>query len=362
MKASTLFALTIAGLLALGTVVVSKQLGLFQTQPRVETKNEPIQILVAGDNLFEGITLTGGMVKVRSLRPGELAHYQSNKEKYLPPLIQAANLRVPIRNISADTPLLADDLQDLAFAEALSARLGKDMRAVNVDVPKLRAAGGLIKMGDRVDVLLTTSICADSTCANPLTQTGYIAHGLKVVAKRNIPWNVLAPLPEGPLSFTLEANPYRAALLELAMTKGNLTLVPNPSGASASKVSFASLDSTEYRDEDQRVNSIMKGELVVNDSDLERIFKLRPMIRPDNSPPPYRIQHMSGINPVGEMVFDRTTGTMISRNNYLDSNGRPISTVAKAPELTVQTGTPSLGYRFMAPAGSDVMSAAPRKA
>lgn len=359
MKASTLFALAVAGVLAIGTAIVAKQLGFFSTQPRVQTNNEPIKVLVASSNLFEGNVLNTKMVKVRNLRPDELAHYQSNKEKYLPAIVEAASLRVPNRNIAADSPILVTDLQDLAFAEGLTSRLGKDMRAVNVDVPRLRAAGGMIKTGDRVDILLTTSICADDSCKKPITQTAYIAHGLRIIAKRNIVWNVLAPIPDDKLlSFTLEANPYRAALIELAMTKGALTLMPTPSSAStgSGKIAFAVLDSTEYRDEDQRVSGMMKGEYVVGDADLERIFKLRPIVRAEATapPPPIKIQHISGTRAVGESLFDRSNGALVGQTNYGDSRTKSSTAVVTvASEPTVETGRPSLGYRFMPPPGCD---------
>lgn len=358
MKASTLFALTVAGLLAVGTVVVSKQMGLFNPSPRVEQKNEPIKVLVAGDNLFDGITITRAMVKVRALRPEELAHYQSNKDLYLPATADAAQLRIPLRNIPADTPLLKTDLQDLAFADGLPMRLAKDTRAVNVDVPKLRAAGGLISVGDRVDVLMTSTICPDDTCKNSITQSAYVARGLKIVAKRNIPWTVLAPMPENqPLSFTLEANPYRAALIELASTKGVLTLLPTPVSAAPpyAKGSFAMLDSVEFRDEDQRVDGVLKGEFNVTEGDLERIFKLKPMLRLPPPPPPIAITHLSGTTPVGEVLFDRNTGAMVGRTNYADGHGGSPMTTAKAdpsaPIAQFDSSRPVMGYRFMAPAG-----------
>ena len=54
-----------------------------------------------------------------------------------------------------------------------------------------------------------------------------MAPSVRVVAKRNTLWPVFAPLPEGkPLQFTLEVNPYRAALIDYVSTRGNLLLTP----------------------------------------------------------------------------------------------------------------------------------------
>src|SRR5262249_19335182 len=119
MKASTLFAMTIAVLLALGVAVGAKQLGLFDRGVKLESKSEPPKILVAKSNLFEGITITPAMVEVRPVRTEqELAHYRSNADKSLPANELAASNRIPLRNIEAGKPILKDDLQDLAIPEA----------------------------------------------------------------------------------------------------------------------------------------------------------------------------------------------------------------------------------------------------
>src|SRR5437763_347481 len=63
----------------------------------------------------------------------------------------------------------------------------------------------------------------------PSLRTACLARGCKVVMKRNNPWPVLAPAKEeGPMHFALQANPYRAALIEHARQVGALSLQPVP--------------------------------------------------------------------------------------------------------------------------------------
>jgi Flp pilus assembly protein CpaB len=228
---------------------------------------------------------------------------------------QAAEMRILAKNVAADQPILKDDLLDQAIPAAINLRLSPHMRAVNVSMPKERAAGGLIQLGEHVDVYLTTSICLDSACKTQSTRTAMIARDLRVIVKRNNLWTVMAVVPDDqPVHFTLEANPYRAALIEFSRQKGQLTLIPTPSpqekpgtrSKSEGAVSFSDPDSREYRDEDARVASFNAGELIVGEKDLERIFGVKPLPTP---PPPVSVEQYSGVAFRGTKVFAGTNGS-----------------------------------------------------
>jgi Flp pilus assembly protein CpaB len=353
MKASTLFAITIAVLLALGVAVGAKLMGFFERGPKTEKPAEPDKILVAKQNLFEGITISPDMVTVRPLRLEEREHYQNNRSKYLPATVSAAAQRIPLHNIEADQPILKDDLQDLNFPEPLTGRLRQNMRAVNLSLPKQQAAGGLIVRGDTVDVLLTSRICVGADCTESITQSAFIARGLRVIAKRDILWTVLQAIPENkPVTFTLEANPYRAALIEFAQTKGTIALLPSPTATKATTptdtstpgggASFAKFDSPEYREEDQRVDGILKGDLTVSEVDLERIFKLKPIPRVRTEPPHF-VQHISGVKPNGTIAFSSDGQPLV-----LDSRTPRTSKSGGGPRPQVEGQNP-LGYTFRRP-------------
>jgi Flp pilus assembly protein CpaB len=296
MRASTLFALTVAVLIGLGVAIAAKLGGLFNAPPvEPPAKKQDIMILAAARNLFAGDLIDAAGVRVRALKPDEVAHYQQYRDRYLPPVVPAAALRIPNRNIYADEPILKDALQDMVKPEALHSRLLPQMRAVNLSVTKERSAGGLIQLGDWVDVSLTCKI--ENSQGATTMRTGCIVPRVRVIAKRNTLWPIFAPLPDDkPVNYTLEVNPYRAALLEYSRNKGVLTMAPLPAAekgkletqrnevlddaGSVRPVHFIPPGSPEASEEDERVAAFNRGEAVVGDADLMRIFGLT------TTPPP----------------------------------------------------------------------------
>ena len=93
MRASTIFALTLAVFLGLGVAFALKLHDYFtQPQPVAEKKLD-VQVLVAARNLFAGDLIDTNGVRVRNLTAGELDHYQKYKDQYLPALVSAATWR-----------------------------------------------------------------------------------------------------------------------------------------------------------------------------------------------------------------------------------------------------------------------------
>lgn len=345
MRASTIFALTMALLIGLGAVVGARYAGWIGKQEPPPKKEKEIQVLVAARNLFPGDVIESNWVKTRVLRPEEIKHYETNKDKYLPAVNGAAALRVPTRPIEADTPILRDDLKELVKPDPLHARLLPNMRAVNISVPKDQSAGGLIQVGEWVDVYMTTTITNENH--QEMTKTAPIAHRLRVIAKRNALWTVLRELPEGkPVQFTIEANPYRAALIEYAKAKGVITLVPL-SGAEQRlleekrikvlndaaegkmlPVAFGAApgaNNGDYDQEDGRVEGMNRGEYTVSSGDLVRIFDLKTPAPPKDE---FTIQHFAGLKMTRHSRYS-SEGTLISTEEV--RGGRFTPTVAKAP-------------------------------
>jgi Flp pilus assembly protein CpaB len=316
MRASTLFALTVAVLLGLAVAVSLKVSGYFDKP--AAAKKPDVSVLVASRNLFAGDVIDSSWVSVRPLKPEEQQHYDEHKDKYLPAVTNAVYLRVAAKNVEADKPILKEHLQDMAKPESVSQRLLPNMRAVNVAVAKDESAGGLIQVGEWVDVLLTSDVEAGDS-AKLGSRTAAIAHKLRVITKRNGLWPVFAPLPDGPVHFALEANPYRSALIEFAKTRGTLTLAPVSAseqrlleekrnqllqGSHALRpVSFVKPEeSVEYRDEEARVDAVGKGELAINNLDLVRLFGLK---TPEPPTLPISIQQFAGATRYRPAVFNQ---------------------------------------------------------
>jgi Flp pilus assembly protein CpaB len=332
MRASTLFALTLAILTGLGVAIAGKRLGLFKGPPPPEppAKKAEVMALVAARNLFAGdmIDMTG--VRVRALRLDEMEHYEKNKDDYMPAVVQATFLRVADKNIHADQPVFKSSLKELAKPEALNARLLPRMRALNLSLHKEQSAGGLIQVNDWVDVMLTCTI--DRKDQSPTTRAACLIPNARVVAKRNSLWPIYAPLPEDkPINYTLETNPYRAALLEFARTRGQLSLMPLPASeqqklesqreqillgaAVVTPALFGMAGSAEGDDEEIRVAAYNRGELAVTEADLSRIFNIT-----SPAPPlaPLSIERLSGISRYEPAVFS-PGGTRLEP----DKNSRP---------------------------------------
>lgn len=345
MKASSLFAVTIAALLGLGAVAGAKYAGLFdRPEPKPEPKAPPVKVLVSSMALFEGITVTQAMVRLRDLYPEEQAHYQKNKSSYMPALLAAAHMRIASRNIEADTPLLKEHFEDTAMPSGFTERVPPYYRTTNVSIPKERCGGGLLRVGEYVDVYLTSQITAGRE-GEPFNQTACLARGAKIVVKRNTLWPVLqSNSGDQPISFTLMLNPYRTALVEFAKTGGNLTLMPAPippeemvKRETKARPVWSDPNSGEYRAEDERVDRVVRGELVVGARDLERIFQL-PYITPAPPATPLNdtVVHINGL---------RTTGVTLLPQKPVD----PKVFAAAMASLGTPTYDKALGYRFHSP-------------
>jgi Flp pilus assembly protein CpaB len=354
MRASTLFGLTIAALLGLGVVVGAKYMGYFDTGAPAEAKKKEsgYQMLIAAKNLFKGTAPGLTDVKAVPVTDAELDFYQKNKDKLLAPLPGAVAGRVLARNVAAGQPLVEDFFEPQAFPEAVSERLDPGMRSVSLVLPRERAAGGLIRTGERVDVLLTSMVQGGGpadcpTCAAPIafSASAAIARNLKVVVKRDNLWTVMQPVPQDkPVSFILQANPYRAALIEYAKSKGLVTLVPAalPAMGKDKEPPLNDPDSREYRDEDKRVAEFVNNEHIISDNDLERIFNLKLLPAPT---PPVRVEMLSGAK-------FRDTATFQGEFHQTEAPG-----LRRTKLMPVSVGPDSLGYRFSMP-DSKILQAA----
>lgn len=359
MRASTLFVLTLCVLVGLGVAIAAKMAGYFNppTSPVVEApkKAKEIMVLAANRNLFGGDLIDTSMVHVRPLRPEETDHYVTHKDEYLPATPAAIYLRVASKNITGDQPILKDHLKEMAKPDSLDARLVPQMRAINVAMAKDQAAGGLIQVGDWVDVLLTSTV--ETGKDSSTTRTACIAPRVRVVAKRNSLWPVFAPLPDDkPVHFTLEVNPYRAALLEFSRSKGMLVLSPLPATEqrklealraemfknpdAASGLQFISTNDPEVGQEEARVDGMLKGHLSVSENDLIRIFGLSTIAPPE-----------AAVQPV---TIERISGTLHRDPLFFTAEGKYVAVGDKrvdgTPDLRKRDGaTPGNGFHFQIP-------------
>ena len=97
-RASTFFALFIAVLLGLGVLASARYFGWLKTTPPAQAvtaiKIERPKVLTAKRNLNKGYAPSLGDVQVREMTDEEVKDFRENPDKYLPPTVEAANLRV----------------------------------------------------------------------------------------------------------------------------------------------------------------------------------------------------------------------------------------------------------------------------
>jgi Flp pilus assembly protein CpaB len=324
-RASFLLIVAIALLLGLGVAVLVKVSGLLTPAPVVVQTPPPApetpSVLVAAHNMYPGDTIRAGDVRLRHLRAEELAHYEANKTRYLPPVLDSAYYRFLNKNLEADRPLLKDDLEPMAKPEPLSQRLLPGTRAIDVSISKENSAGGLIGVGDWVDVYLTTEVGRTDSDRRSL-RTALMAQRVPVVAKRDTLWPLYAPLPPNqPIQYTLGVNPYRAALLDFARTHGTLSILPVSQAEKTRLDDYRkSLKDTssgsvahpfepgnqESQDEEKRILAYNRGELTVGNEDLVRLFGLTPLHPPT---PPLTVEMYHGVNKRGTMQFNSLNGS-----------------------------------------------------
>lgn len=314
MRSSTLFALLLAILLGLGVAVVAKATGfLSKAEPKKEPP--PVMVLTAATNIFEGACLEASQVRLRPIHADEMEAMK--RGEFLPPLTQAAVRRFAKVSIEADRPIRRDQLDDLNAPPTIKERLAQGMEAVNLAVPKVQCAGGMINVGDWVNVQLTTTITDGN--GNATTSTALLARNVRVIAKRNNLWPVTQPLSQGyPMNFTLEMNPYRAALTTFVQDKGSITLSPIAdadkrqlearrsdlmSQAGVTQIAYSQPDSLEYKDEDVRVANYLQGNYAVGEGDLMRIFRVKMEEPTPPSAPPARVQQFVGVRRLGQVSF-----------------------------------------------------------
>jgi len=243
MRASTIFALIIAVLLGLGVMVLARATNWFGfARPAQAAQPGPEElVLVAARNIHKGKCITAEDLAVRPARPEEVRErarllQQDPKNAYAPAYIPYAVGRIAEQPIDAGSIIRRGMLRDLSYYnDQLNERITPGFRTVTLMVPLNEVAGGLIEVGDYVDVHLKSVIEPPAHCLSaaelcglgfPSTRSAILARDARVVVRRNTLWPNCRPYTQCITNITLELNPYRAALVEYAKDRGLITLTP----------------------------------------------------------------------------------------------------------------------------------------
>ena len=174
--------------------------------------------------------------------------------------------RTTVKPVLAETPIFKDDVEDLKYPVPVSTLLGNGKRAVQMDIPANQA---MIQVGDRVDVVCTLG---NDNLGSGGAATAILARGLRVIARFNTTRTAALPPPGSTRSYTLEATPYRAALIDLAKSIGasfNLSVNPRLVMEDGSAAVSESIPSDSPLEQTDRVTT----------ADLARLFGISPRSR-----------------------------------------------------------------------------------
>lgn len=137
--------------------------------------------------------------------------------------------RIAKEEIPAAQPIRANQLYQPGEMPSLSERITAGMRAVTIEVASSGAmVDGLVKPGERVDVLFTYNASGDDDrFQGGLTMR--LFEGVKIIAyNRNLQQT---RVDRGGNRVTLELTEPQANIITLAKDRGDITLTYNPSGA-----------------------------------------------------------------------------------------------------------------------------------
>ena len=236
--------LVLAGALLIGLVAVLIVNGVFsgveQRQRQIAEQNRMVRIVVASQALAFGTPLSSQNVRLVNWPAS------SQPDGAFTSLEEATKTRVALRPIVAGEPILASKVSGANGRATLSANLPVGQLAFAVPISEITSAGGFIRPGDVVDVLVTRKIpgdgASDSDKMTDVVLESVPVLGIDQVSDEN------KTDPAIGKSATLQVDTNGAQKLALAQQLGVLTLalrnVADPTVGSRSTVTGRDITSS----------------------------------------------------------------------------------------------------------------------
>ena len=213
--------IVLVGALLIGLVAVLLVNGVFsgveQQQAKIAEQNRMVRIVVASQALGFGAPLTAQNVRMANWPSSSLPDGAFNS------LDEATRTRVALRPIVAGEPILASKVSGTNGRATLSANLPQGQLAIAVPVSDVSGAGGFIRPGDVVDVLVTRQIpgegASQSDKMTDVVLEAVPVLGIDQVSDQNKTDAVIAK------TATLQVDTFGAQKLALSQQLGVVTLV-----------------------------------------------------------------------------------------------------------------------------------------
>ena len=218
MPPARLVVLGIALLAGIGAAVLASG----SNAPVIVAKGPVSTIVVAAGPLEYGTTLADANV---SEVPWESSIVPEGAFKSKADLLKDG-AREALASMKRNEPVLSSRITAPNQPASLAALTEPGMRAVSVRVDEARGVAGFVRMGDRVDVILTRS---DSRDKPGIAHADVLLQGVKVLATGQIA-NDRQEHPTVVQTVTVEVSTEQAQKLILAETVGTLSLVLRQAG------------------------------------------------------------------------------------------------------------------------------------
>ena len=212
--------IVLAGALLIGLIAVLIVNGVFsgveQRQQQFAEQNRMVRIVVASQALAFGTQLSSQNVHLANWPAASLP------EGAFTTLDDATKSRVALRPIVAGEPVLASKVSGLNGRATLSANLPQGQLAFAVPINDVSGAGGFVRPGDVVDVLVTRKIPGDGATDSD-KMTDVVLENVPVLGiDQESDENKTSPVIGK--TATLQVDTFGAQKLALAQQLGVLTL------------------------------------------------------------------------------------------------------------------------------------------
>ncbi len=336
LSAGGVFAITMAMVAGLIVACAVKILILDKKPTAPEAPPATRQLTVAATNIYDKIEITANMIKTITVPQSEYDKYVEKGKKRGGLLTgKQPVLRLTREPIRADEPIFEDQLQPFSFPETLTQRVRPGMQAAVISVP---AHSTMAQIGEKVDLLATLSNTGDVFGRRAgANATAMLADRAEVVARFGTLRTGVPPPPGADRTYTLEVEPWQAAIIELAKRAGATFAlsVSNQGTQGTGDVSPAAggID-TAQRERYNLVRASYRRNNTVSEYDLATLFGVR---EPDPVPRFYQ-ERWAGNTPLAPNVYaigGGTNGTPgpTGPNESRGPNGTPEPIASTPPPL-----------------------------
>jgi len=292
-NAGTVFAVT-AAIVAGLAIAWGVKVFILDRKPAPPPKDEPKYTLtVAAVNILPRTEILPSMVKTIQVPKADFDKAQQTAQGAGTELLKGTPVgRTTVKAIYAEDPIQKNQFEALDYPPPVASLIGEGKTSVIVAAP---AASTMLQVGDACDVLCT--IANDSPVFGPSGSgaTAKLAKNLKVVARFGTTRTAALPPPGPNRTYTLEADPWQAAVIELAKSMGGAFSL-NPRAAHGGDVAAAKADKADSAEDEayKTVAERYEKNNRVTAMDVALLFGVKPV-------PPQHIQvleRMAGNTPL----------------------------------------------------------------